>query len=116
MAYSWVSREWLKGNSEVIVVLERYQPRHFRYGETLPSLTVGDRRDGVVKLLSERRDVSHNICSKSSQTPVTMPAKNGHDRVVEVLQARYSQLLVIGFPLGSPWFMILPHGNRRLLV
>lgn len=115
MAYAWVSREWVKGNSKA-TVSGRYQPRHFRYGETLPSLTAENRRDRVVKLLSEGGDINHNICSKSSQTPVTMPAGNWRDRVVEVLQARYSQLLVIGFPLGSLEFMIMPHGNRRLVL
>ena len=49
--------------------------------------------EGVVKLLLDRKDVNPNNPTKSGQTPLTLATENGHDNIVELLQALHSRAI-----------------------
>ena len=59
-------------------------------------------REGIVKLLLERKDVNPNSSSKSGQTPLMLTVENRHYRVVELLQARHTNVSSNPVPTWFP--------------
>ena len=61
------------------------------FGQTPLSRAANNGREGIVKLLLERKDVNPHSSDEYGRTPLALAAENRHDRVVELLRARHSQ-------------------------